>query len=169
MWRRFEKSFAIPVYKQILEIARETSDDAVVFDRAAGLLRKEIDDRNQFRSQKATDALASLHLFHQQFEEALLMAEQGSLDPWLLLEVSRANRQFPGRVLPLLFRVADYHVRRGRNDEYRQAIEIIKEAHDIAGQDHQEQFAGQLARIQLNHKPKRNFQKWLGEAFSQLL
>jgi len=169
LWQRFEKSFAVPVYKHIVEVSCDTSDETDNFARAAAVLQKEIDSSNQIRSQKATDALANLHIFHQQFEEALLMAEQGTLDPHLLLEISRANRQFPERILPLLFRVADYHVRQGRNDEYRQAIEIIKEAHEIAGRDHQQQFAVQLSRIQLTHKPKRNFQKWLGEAFSQLL
>ena len=115
------------------------------------------------------ELIAELHLYAEQPGLALSLAKQQELDSNVLLRVVRANQDQPAQILPIYIGLADKLVRLGNNDVYHRAIDLLKEAEDIITQALCDELHEGILGLQIKYKAKRNFTKWLKEAFPVLL
>src|SRR5690606_20727921 len=118
--------------------------------------------------QQAINTLAQLYLHHNSSAEALECAEKWPIATDVLMDIARANKHLPDRVLPLIFRVARGQVDQGDNKGYKAAINTFIEGQQIAGA-HNGDFQRQLKAFHEEYKRKRNFYGWMREAFTTLL
>ena len=115
------------------------------------------------------DLIAELHLHAQQPGSALSLAKQHKLGSSILLRVAQANKDQPEQILPLYIRLVDSKVQQGNNDGYHEAIALLKEIEEIMPEASCDKLYKEISALHGQYKAKRNFRKWLEEAFPELL
>ncbi|MBZ9537618.1 hypothetical protein KGQ90_01485 [Modicisalibacter tunisiensis] len=113
----------------------------------------------------AANCLLQIHLEEGRLNEALVLCKERGVAANLLHALARALPDTSER-LPLYRRLVRSHVQRTNNDAYRQAIALLQELHDaLDDPDSHQAFAALLGEVRSEFKQKRNFIKWLNEAF----
>ena len=164
LWQRFSLQPDVELYQQITTIPGQ-KDNKQNRDKALSLAEAATQHRNEWTRQLAANTLAELHLRFKQPQQALAVAEAHKLHRDLLVEVACVNPRHPERGLPLIYRSARSCIERGDNRHYRQAIEMLKQAQQLAGKKHQAGFRSTLQGLLDEYKRKRNFCQWAREAF----
>jgi len=163
-WSGFQHNPQITTYRQLLEMARLAGDKSDFYQKSVDFLNSKTAE-----SGRATyDLISEIHLEEQDPGSALQLALQQPLHPENLLRVIRANQQQVVKILPLYVRLAEYYIQQTNNNAYRDAIELLKEVNAVAGEKLEEKLMGEVARLRSQYKVKRNFRKWLDEAFPGL-
>ncbi|KJS06093.1 MAG: hypothetical protein VR73_10650 [Gammaproteobacteria bacterium BRH_c0] len=169
LWRRFSNDPTMEHYLSIEAVPEQpaTTDNP---QKAIAILNKSIgvQKKDRYSQQQAINTLAQLYLHHNRSAEALECAEKWPIATDVLLDIARANKHLPDRVLPLIFRVARVQVDQGDNKGYKAAINSFIEGQQIAGA-HNGDFQRQLKAFHEEYKRKRNFYGWMREAFTTLL
>ncbi len=118
--------------------------------------------------QENHDLIAELHLSQSNPDLALDLAKQHKLRPDILRAVIRANPDRSDQIFPLYVRLAEFEINRGKNRAYHNAILLLQEAQRVLGEALQERLFDEITRLSIQYKVKRNFRKWLREAFPAL-
>ena len=94
------------------------------------------------------------------------MANEEKIDSNLLLELAWKLSDEPDKAFPLFQRVIEDNIRRTNNTAYGDAIKLLQDMAGImkTGQQKQ-QMQGLLEHLRHEYRAKRNFIKWLNEAF----
>jgi len=163
-WSDFQRNPHITTYQQLLEMARLAGDKSDFYQKSVDFLNSKTAESGR----GSYDLISEIHLEEQNPGSALELALQQALYPENLLRVIRANPQQPLKILPLYIRLAEANIQRTNNNAYRDAIELLEEANAVAGEKLQEKLMGEVARLRSQYKAKRNFGKWLDEAFPGL-
>jgi uncharacterized Zn finger protein len=167
LWTQYKKQPRMHRYAQIIEVAELAGDSTdwyrQALDHLQSLIRVSKDERRLHWSEY--DEVASLHLYHQQLGRALDVAHSHKLNPDVLLEVARANKDKPADILPIYLRLAEFELKQSNNQAYHEAIDLLKEAEMLMDKTGLANLNKALVRMKLEHKRKRNFIKWLTEAF----
>ena len=115
-----------------------------------------------------TDKLLEFHLYHEAFEEALAIVEKEQANPDLLLKLAWKISSQPEKAFPLFQRVIENQINRTNNNAYQHAIKILLEMADKMQTRQQIQKMKELLdQLRQKFRAKRNFIKWLNEAFEQ--
>ncbi len=165
-WQLYCQRPSLQHYQWLKELAKDAGSNHDWLQKALAF-NAEQHASNQLTWQKHTyaNAIVELNLHEQRPEPALRFAEQHGIDPQLLLATAAANAQHVERVLPLYARVARQEVRQGNNEAYRSAIAVLKAARKNIDADHVPLLTMHINELRREFKAKRNFIKWLGEAF----
>lgn len=168
-WRQFLEDPSLQRYQAIVSVPGAGRENAIRKSALTKLrdIQSQAADRPA-KKQAALNTAAEIHLFSDQAEEALALAESEALHPDLLLHIAQANDKFPDRTLPLYFRVAAFHVRQGNNQSYKTAIDILKSCRQHLPKKLYGAFVVLAAEMLEKFKQKRNFAKWLREAFPDI-
>ena len=88
------------------------------------------------------------------------------IDPNLLHAAGRRSVDSPQKVLLCYRRIVHFYVNSGNNDDYRNAITLLQELHELLpGDEHAQSLKALLQEIRVKYRIKRNFMAWLNEAF----
>ena len=165
-WQLYRQQPSMQCYKRLKLLAEEAANMKDWLQQALAYNAEQYAGEGPTRQKQShADAIVELNLYEQQAEAALLFAEQHAVDPQLLLETAAANAQRVERVLPLYARVARYEVSVANNRSYRNAIAVLKQAHSSIGTEHYHLLSLHIEELRREFKAKRNFMKWLAEAF----
>lgn len=165
-WRIYAKSFGLADYRAVLEIAQRAGDKRDWREQAIQRLKQQArTKRNQWFAPGA-DKLLEFYLHDEAIEEALAVANEEKIDSNLLLELAWKLSDEPDKAFPLFQRVIEDNIRRTNNTAYRDAIKLLQDMAGImkTGQQKQ-QMQGLLEHLRHEYRAKRNFIKWLNEAF----
>ncbi|MBR9909003.1 MAG: hypothetical protein GYB33_01470 [Gammaproteobacteria bacterium] len=170
LWERFSETPDFDTYLAIEQLPRQRRGG----DRqtkAVQLLHFKIEAPSADQREKLNTigTLAHLYLHMQQPLLALEVADNSAMEPYLLLAVLEANDIEEPRVLPLYFQLADFWVNRGDRESYREAIRILQSLRNLMPDDMRSLFVAGLIDLLDSYPRKRNFCKWLNEAFGDLL
>ena len=88
------------------------------------------------------------------------------MNPDLLLELAWKISNKPDKAFPLFQRVIESHIGKTNNDAYQHAITILQEMADkLQTRQQKQQMVELLEQLRQKFRAKRNFIKWLNEAF----
>ncbi|WP_195861811.1 hypothetical protein [Halomonas sp. 328] len=115
---------------------------------------------------QAVNSLLEIYLFEQRLADALALCTDRPVAGGLLLNLARALNE-PHDSLPLYLRLVRTLVHNTNNQSYREGIALLQELHGtLATTAHRQAFAQALIELRREFKAKRNFIKWLNEAFA---
>ena len=166
-WRQFEESASLLSYQRITAVPGADDVDAVK-ERALSHVRKLASESAEpISAQRALNTEAEILLHHQEAEAALALAEREKLDPDLLLSIAGAHTDKAERTLPLYLRVAASHARHTNNQSYREAIAVLESCRQQLPEKLDSEFLAGVEALREQFKQKRNFVRWLSEAFPE--
>ncbi|RLA07512.1 MAG: hypothetical protein DRQ59_14380, partial [Gammaproteobacteria bacterium] len=160
-WSVFQRSPGLERYRQLTAMARQAGDESNWYQKSVEYL----DSQTDRPGQSAYDLIAEIHLHERHPERALSLATNQELNPSILLEIIRINRDQQTEILPLYIRLAEFNIQRSKNDAYHEAINLLKEARTVLDEALQENLNNEVVGLHGKYKAKRNFKKWLEESF----
>ncbi|MFD2665829.1 SWIM zinc finger family protein [Halomonas halophila] len=116
---------------------------------------------------RMVDSLLEVYLFEGRLDEARALCAERAVMPALLHQLAQATKELD-ESLPLYLRLVRHEVQKTNNQAYRDGIALLQELDgrlDSASQ--RETFQDALIQLRTEFKPKRNFIKWLKEAFPE--
>jgi len=168
-WQLYTKSQKQNDYLTLLDLA-EKADDRCDWQKKAILFLKEQSPTtgNVYQAVANTDKLLEIYLHHKAFDKALVIVEKERADPALLIRLAWDINNQPEKAFPLFQKVTEYYINLGNNDAYHHAIKILQEMADKMQSSEQNQRMTELLdQLRQKFRAKRNFIKWLNEAFDQ--
>jgi len=122
-----------------------------------------------FWAQQAKDSLLEIYLFEGRLDDAHALCTEHQVSAHLLHNLAKALPS-PDARIPLYLRLVRLYVKQTNNQGYRQGIALLKELKKSLETPAQyTAFAQILTQLRSEFKAKRNFIKWLDEAFSDTL
>lgn len=171
-WKLFEMRHGLDTYKTLLAHAKKRKCLDEWRNKALGSIRADIEKRQKQAKRQhywvAHDhsLLVEIFLWEKDAEQAWREAAGGgcSNDLWLKLCKAREG-EHPAEVFPVYLQLAEKQVGHKNNDAYRVAVRHIGKAGELAKSCGKvAEFDAASRQIQVNHKPKRNFMKYMSEA-----
>ena len=166
-WALYSKSLQLKDYLAVLQLSEKADDSHDWQNKAIQLLNKQLQKKSRARwDTSITDKLLELYLHHKAFEEALTLVTKEHATPTLLLQLAWNISDQPEKAFQLFQRVIESKINRANNDAYHQAITILQEMADKLKTSQQKKMIIELLdHLRQNFRAKRNFIKWLNEAF----
>lgn len=165
-WADYQRHPHLKRYRKVCDMARQAGDNSNWYQKAVAHLQSKNKKDNK---QLAYNFIAELHLYEQHHDLALDLAQQHKLRQDILLDIIRANADKQEQILPLYIRLAESEVKQGNNDAYHNAIDLLHEAEEVMNEALCKILFKEITRLQNQYKQKRNFKKWLEEAFPVLV
>ena len=168
-WIYYSHSFQLDDYLAILKISEKAGDSSDWRKKAEQLLKQKAQDNpSKLWSHLWPDRLLEFYLHHEVYEKALAVAEKEKIDSNLLLKLAWRISKQPEKSFPLFQRVLESQIELTNNNAYHQAIGLLKDMADKFKTKQQKQHMSELlTQIRQKFRAKRNFIKWLNEAFEQ--
>ena len=166
-WLIYTKNPDLDDYRAVLELAKNAGDKRDWRKKTIQFLqeRSRSTPGRQWGS-SLPDKLLEIHLHDEAIEDALAIATEEEINPDLLLELARKISNQPEKAFPLFQRVIESNIMQTNNDAYRYAINLLQELAGIMQSSQQkQQMMELLEHLRQQYRAKRNFIKWLNEAF----
>jgi len=166
-WQLYTKSQTQNDYLAVLELAKKTDNRSDWQKKAIQLLKEQSPaSRNVYQAIANTDKLLEIYLHHEAFEKALTLVSEKQANPTLLTRLAWNISNQPEQAFPLFQRIIEHHVNLGNNDAYHHAIQILQEMADkMKSSEQKQRMTELLGQLRQKFRSKRNFIKWLNEAF----
>ena len=161
------KSLDLDDYRTVLELAESAGDRCDWRKKTIQYLEAQSRGRpvRHWETSQA-DKLLEIHLHDEAIEEALVVANEERINPNLLLKLAWKISNEPEKAFPLFQSVIEYHIMRTNNDAYKYAINLLQEiAGTMQSSQQKQQMTELLDHLRQEYRAKRNFIKWLNDAF----
>lgn len=167
-WQIYQQTQQLDDYRHLLALAEEHGLATDYRQQVHDWLTERLDQVPQnpwaFAPQ-AINSLLEIYLFEHRLDDALTLCADRPVNGGLLLKLAQALGD-PDKSLPLYLRLVRSEVRNTDNKSYRRAIAQLEELHGTLDTVAQQQaFATALIELRVEFRQKRNFIKWLNEAF----
>jgi uncharacterized Zn finger protein len=166
-WLIYVKSLDLADYRTVLDLAESAGDKRDWRKKTIRLLQEQSRGRS-LRHWEASqaDKLLEIHLHDEAIEDALAVANEERINPNLLLKLAWRVSNEPEKAIPLFQSVIEYNIMRTNNDAYKYAINLLQEITGIMQSGQQKQQMSELLdHLRQKYRAKRNFIKWLNDAF----
>lgn len=166
-WQLYQVTLQLEDYRYLLELA-QTHELSVNY-------RQQVQDwlnnwltqtakQDSFWAPRPANSLLEICLFEQRLADAQALCSEHKVAPQLLYQLAQALN--PEQCLPLYARLVRNEVQQTNNKAYRQGIALLQELQGrLDSPAGHQAFAALLAEVRAEFKQKRNFIKWLKEAF----
>ncbi|WP_163560438.1 hypothetical protein [Halomonas sp. NO4] len=167
-WGIYQRTQRLEDYRQLVEMASAHGLAIDYRQRALEWLTQRLESASKPRfgwAPRAEDCLLAIYLHEGALAEALALCAERPVSLTLLHQLARALPD-PDESQPLYLRLVRHEVSQTNNQSYRNAIALLQELRDsLETAAQREAFNQALARLSSEFKQKRNFIKWLSEAF----
>ncbi|WP_163560817.1 hypothetical protein [Halomonas sp. NO4] len=167
-WGIYQRTQQLEDYRQLVEMASAHGLAIDYRQRALEWLTQRLESSSKPRfgwAPRAEDCLLAIYLHEGALAEAQVLCAERPVSPTLLHQLARALLD-PDESQPLYLRLVRHEVSQTNNQSYRQGIALLQELHGTLETAAQRQaFSQALAQLRTEFKQKRNFIKWLNEAF----
>ena len=120
-----------------------------------------------FWTQQAKDSLLEIYLHEGRLDDAQALCAEHPVSAHLLYQLAKALPS-PDAQIPLYLRLVRLYVQQTNKQGYRQGIALLKELNQCLKTPAQHTaFTQILTQLRSEFKAKRNFIKWLNEAFPE--
>jgi len=165
-WTHYQQHPSMESYRKVCGMAKQADDNSDWYQQAIDYLQSGNKNEN---NQHTYNLIAELYLNEQHNDLALELAQQNTLRPDILRDVIQANTDKLDKILPLFIRLAEFEVNQGNNEAYHAAIGLLQEAEKIMNKTMHKILFKEITHLHSQYKHKRNFKKWLEEAYPVLL
>jgi len=168
-WIYYTHSSQLNDYLAILKTSEKADDRSDWRKKAEQFLKQKAQAKTSKPwSHLWLDRLVEFYLHHEAYEKALAAAEKEKIDLNLLLKLAWRISDKPEKAFPLFQQVLESQIGLTNNNAYHQAIGILKDMVDKIKTKQQKQHMSELLTyLRQKFRAKRNFIKWLDEAFDQ--
>jgi uncharacterized Zn finger protein len=166
-WRIFRGSLTLADYQQLLDLAARCNAAESWGDKARTWLQSRLGDadKNPF-STRSADILIEIAISENDTGLALETCRQYRVGATVIAKLARACADRPEAAIPLYARLAEHEVQAGKNAAYRRGVAWLLEARELAARPGDRRvFDETLEAIREQFKAKRNFMRFLDEAF----
>lgn len=168
-WEIYQSTRKLGDYRQLVNLATEHNLAVDYRRRAHDWLVDGLDKTPQLPfgwGPRMVDSLLEIYLFEGRWDEAQALCAERAVSPTLLHQLAQALKA-PDESLPLYLRLVRHEVQQTNNQGYRDGIALLRELQGrLETAPQRDAFEAALAQLRSEFKPKRNFIKWLNEAFS---
>lgn len=165
-WQIFTDSPNIGDYHELLKLNENNTQDEDYSAKAKDYLRSHLDNGDKAEPNSYVNTLIDIHLHENELPAAVQLCEERILPIHKILAVARRLGKQPATAIPLYKQVISSTVQLGNNKAYHDAIALLQELADtLIISAHHQAFATLLQELRAQHQQKRNFIKWLNEAF----
>jgi uncharacterized Zn finger protein len=163
----FRESLVVRDYTALLALAAElgaTHNYATSVQKWL-LSRLEANEQGRF-TQSSADALVAIYLQERQLDKALQITRMHKVDDSQLEVLALACSHRADKAIPLFAQLANARIVLGNNEVYRRGVAYLQQAAaTVSNAEEQILFDSILQNMRSDHKAKRNFIKYLAEAF----
>ncbi|MBT8125984.1 MAG: hypothetical protein KJP15_00760 [Gammaproteobacteria bacterium] len=165
-WRIYAKDFNLDDYLVLLEIAQSAGDERDWRETAIQRLQQQARTNKKSLYAPWNNKLLEFYLHDGAIDQALAIATNEKVSAELVLELAWKVSNEPDKAFPLFQRVVEHSIRQTKNTAYRDAIKLLQEmAGVMKSRQQQQQMQQLLAYLRQEYRAKRNFIKYLNEAF----
>lgn len=163
-WALFKKNTHFKGYKALKQIAKEIGDTRDWFALCIEHL-KGISTNNVFRP-NTKQLMMQIYLAENAIDDAFILSQNAAIDTNLLYELARAVGDNLERAVPLYTQLINDEVNRANNEAYWHGIQLLQSLDNLSeSSEHKATIQTLLADLRIRFKPKRNFIKWLNQAY----
>lgn len=169
-WHIFQQTRSLNDYIALIKLADDGHLESDYRLLAKSWLNEKLTQSqgNAFYVMRPVDSLLAIYLHEGEIDQAQALCNAHTVSTELLHTLAQ-SLPTPEEALPLYRRLAGFHVNQTNNDGYRHAIALLKEFEATLTTNAQHRdFAQLLQELRATFKQKRNFIKWLNEAYSPL-
>lgn len=166
-WTIFSRSLQLTDYQKLLTLEQRVGGKVQYAAKARSYLNgKIITQANEIAARRHANGLLEILLLEQELPAALALVRKHRVDPGLLHQLARALASQPITAIELYQRLANFCVDQGNSKAYQEAVQMLKECEGILKVPaHRIAFEKLLDEMRANFKAKRNFMKYLADAF----
>ncbi len=166
-WEAFKNTPVLRAYETLKDIAIKAHSDKDWKQTVCHWLQQHIAVQGRsYQHQQKLDCLLLIYLSEKEIDQAWELANEYPFDLPLLHEMAIHLHYDLERATTIYAKMAETHVSFGSNDRYHTAIALLKELNDLTDTpEHQSTMSQVLQQMRVKFKAKRNFIKWLNEAF----
>jgi uncharacterized Zn finger protein len=174
IWACFTERPTLEQFQDLSKHANRIGQWPAWREKAMAVLREEIAESKRkaqkgqwaWHAQADYSELVRIFLLENDPEAAWREAQEGgcSDDLWLILAKKR-EKDHPEDAIPVYQKHVERVLNQKNNEAYREAVGLLREVRKLmAHAGRENDFAGYLASVRAEHKPKRNFIKLLDHA-----
>ncbi|MCL6270780.1 hypothetical protein M3P05_12685 [Sansalvadorimonas sp. 2012CJ34-2] len=169
-WDQFKSSMSREDWKSLKKLADLAKSDRNWFSEATEwlqLLQQEVTNNYRYLpGTSAVDALMAVYLEEQQADMAWNLMNTGEVSTGHLSELADQLKGDVGRYTAIQVRLAKNYINKTNNSSYKEAIKLLRSLDGYLKQlSHNEDMLPILQKMRTDFRQKRNFIKWLNEAF----
>jgi len=167
-WVLYTKSIDLDDYLAVLELAKSAGDRRDWRKKTIQFMEEQSRTTTRGLWEPSwADKRLEIYLHHEAIEEALAIASEEQINPDLLVKLAWKISNEPEKAFPLFQRVIEYNIMQTKNDAYRYAINLLQEIAGVMQSSQQKQQMMELLdHLRQKYRAKRNFIKWLKDAFN---
>ncbi|MGP9797594.1 SWIM zinc finger family protein [Halomonas sp. 86] len=172
-WGIYQHTQQLEDYRQLVTLIEAHQLATDYRQRACDWLLKCITQPSEkmpfYQVQRAKDSLLEIYLHEGRLDDAQALCAEHKVSAHLLYQLAKALPS-PDAQIPLYLRLVRLYVEQTNKQGYRQGIALLKELKKSLQTPAQySAFAHMLTQLHSEFKAKRNFIKWLNEAFPDML
>ncbi|MGP9499178.1 SWIM zinc finger family protein [Halomonas sp. AOP43-D1-4] len=172
-WGIYQHTQQLEDYRQLVALIEAHQLATDYRQRACDWLLKCITQPSEkmsfYQAQRAKDSLLEIYLHEGRLDDAQALCAEHKVSAHLLYQLAKSLPS-PDAQIPLYLRLVRLYVEQTNKQGYRQGIALLKELKKSLKTPAQyTAFAHMLTQLCSEFKAKRNFIKWLSEAFPDTL
>ncbi|MCW7553333.1 hypothetical protein NX722_11930 [Endozoicomonas gorgoniicola] len=165
-WQQFQAIPSFANYQSLITIAGQAQSKKDWKAISVDWLKQQLPGKSVFGKQHLSGTLMSIYLADSDTDEAWQLSRNYEFDVSYLKKLATMLAQDVQRASTLYVQMAGHYVNQTNNNSYRQAIALLQEMAELSrSSEHQSNMAKELDRMREEFRFKRNFIKWLNEAF----
>ena len=165
-WQQFQAIPSFANYQSLITIAGQAQSKKDWKAVSVDWLKQQLPGKSVFGKQYLSGTLMSIYLSDSDTDEAWQLSRNYEFDVSYLKKLATMLAQSVQRASTLYVQMAGHYVNQTNNNSYRQAIALLQEMAELSrSSEHQSNMAKELDRMREEFRFKRNFIKWLNEAF----
>lgn len=169
-WSIYQACHSVESYQYLLELAERCDERGDWRQKVFDALNKAIDSSKNYFLRNHLAHLVDLYIDEKEFDAALRIVEQYQVEDTTLYKVISLFSEQPVVALPLYHRLIQYNINQANNTAYHRAVGLLQECQGILkNQDQRKTFVSIVDELKTQNKAKRNFMKYLGDAFQSLV
>ncbi|WP_434984531.1 SWIM zinc finger family protein [Vreelandella zhaodongensis] len=172
-WGIYQHTQQLEDYQQLVALMEAHNLTVNYRQRACDWLLERITHPSEkvpfYLAQQAKDSLLEIYLFEGRLNDAQALCAEHPVSAHLLYQLAKTLPS-PDAQIPLYLRLVRLYVEQTNKQGYRQGIALLRELKKCLETSAQHTaFAQLLTQLRNEFKAKRNFIKWLNEAFPDTL
>ncbi|WP_422137821.1 SWIM zinc finger family protein [Endozoicomonas sp. ALC020] len=166
VWEQFKESPTLSTFEYLQELSQDLNSQQDWRQKAIDWMKERVVSTQGYLHHRVLNTLMMTFLAESDLESAWQLVTDAEPDVALLFELRKHFRQDGERSFALYGKLVEACLQKKTNNSYKEAVELMAECQQIlTGLNQQQAFSHWFEELREKHKAKRNFIRFLGEAF----
>ncbi|WOG25613.1 hypothetical protein [Endozoicomonas sp. 8E] len=166
VWEQFKESPTLSTFEYLQELSQDLNSQQDWRQKAIDWMKERVVSTQGYLHHRVLNTLMMTFLAESDLDSAWQLVTDAEPDVALLYELRKHFRQDGERSFALYEKLVEACLQKKTNNSYKEAVELMVECQQImAGLNQQQAFSHWFDKLRQKHKAKRNFIRFLSEAF----